>query len=156
MRRGDVIVISATGSGKSLSWTLPLLARGEGISLVITPFTSLGLDGQLSNDCDGISSLFIYSEQNSQEDFKKAATGEMLVIYVCPEMLESPSFARLVHSKSWRGRVSAIYIDEAHLIHQTHTWRPSYARLYQFRNIIGHDIPLIALSATCPKCIGMH
>jgi hypothetical protein len=48
MRRGDATVISATGSGKSLSWTLPLLARKEGISLVITPFTSLGLDGELS------------------------------------------------------------------------------------------------------------
>lgn len=74
----------------------------------------------------------------------------MLVVYVCPEMLESPSFARLIHSKSWRGRLSAIYIDEAHLIHQTHHWRPCYARIYQLRNIIGQEIPVIALSATCP------
>jgi superfamily II DNA helicase RecQ len=95
--------------------------------------------------------LFIYHEQNTQEDFELAAQGDMLVVYVCPEMLESPSFARLVHSKTWCGRLSAIYIDEAHLIHQTHHWRPSYSRLYQFRNIIGSEIPLICLSATCPK-----
>lgn len=105
----------------------------------------------LSNNCDGVSSLFIYSEQNTQHDFEKAATNDMLVIYVCPEMLESPSFARLIHSASWRGRLSAIYIDEAHLIHQTHVWRPSYSRLYQFRNIIGQDTPVVALSATCPE-----
>jgi hypothetical protein len=48
MRHADAVVISSTGSGKSLTWTLPLLARKEGISLVITPFTSLGLDGELS------------------------------------------------------------------------------------------------------------
>ncbi|KAJ7867334.1 hypothetical protein B0H14DRAFT_2247214, partial [Mycena olivaceomarginata] len=46
MRHADAVVISSTGSGKSLTWTLPLLARKEGISLVITPFTSLGLDGE--------------------------------------------------------------------------------------------------------------
>ncbi|KAJ7827099.1 ATP-dependent DNA helicase [Mycena leptocephala] len=151
MRRGDAVVISSTGSGKSLSWTLPLLARKEGISLVVTPYTSLGLDGELSNKCDGLSSLFIYSEQNTQKDFEKAATSDMLVIYVCPEMLESPSFARLIYSKSWQGRLSGIYIDEAHLIHQTHVWRPSYSRIYQFRNIIGNDTPVVALSATCPE-----
>ncbi|KAJ7256039.1 P-loop containing nucleoside triphosphate hydrolase protein, partial [Mycena rebaudengoi] len=151
MHHADAVVISSTGSGKSLTWTLPLLARKEGISLVITPFTSLGLDGELSNNCDGLSSLFIYHEQNTQEDFELAAQGDMLVVYVCPEMLESPSFARLVHSKTWCGRFSAIYIDEAHLIHQTHHWRPSYSRLYQFRIIIGSEIPLICLSATCPK-----
>ncbi|KAJ7213111.1 ATP-dependent DNA helicase [Mycena pura] len=151
MRRGDALLISPTGSGKSLTWILPLLARKEGMSLVVTPYTSLGLDGELSNKGDGISSLFVYSEQNSQQDFEKAATGEMLVIYVCPEMLKSPSFACLIHSASWRGRLSAIYIDEAHLVHQTHTWRPSYSRIYQFRKIVGLDTPLIALSATCPE-----
>ncbi|KAJ7626742.1 P-loop containing nucleoside triphosphate hydrolase protein [Mycena rosella] len=150
MHHGDAVVISSTGSGKSLSWVLPLLARKEGISLVVTPYTSLGLDGELSNDCDGISSLFIHSEKNTQKDFETAAMGEMLVIYVCPEMLESPSFASLLHSKSWSGRLSAIYIDEAHLIHQSYTWRPSYSRLYQLRNIVGHNVPLVCLSATCP------
>ncbi|KAJ7064234.1 P-loop containing nucleoside triphosphate hydrolase protein [Mycena amicta] len=150
MRRGDALVISATGSGKSLSWTLPLLARKEGISLVITPFMSLGRDGEQSNSCDGLTSLFIYSEQNTPQDFEKAASGELLVIYVCPKMLESPSFSRLLHSKSWRGRLSGIYVDEAHLVHQSHIWRPSYSCLYQLRNIVGHDVPVICLSTTCP------
>lgn len=47
MQHGDGVIISPTGSGKSLTWVLPLLARQEGISLIITPYTSLGLEGEL-------------------------------------------------------------------------------------------------------------
>jgi superfamily II DNA helicase RecQ len=46
-RSGDVIVVSPTGSGKSLVWVLPLLARQGGISLVVTLYTSLGLDSEI-------------------------------------------------------------------------------------------------------------
>lgn len=74
-----------------------------------------------------------------------------MVIYVCPEMLESSRFAKLVHSKSWKNSLSAIYIDEAHLVHLQQHWSPPYSRLYRLREIIGYDIPLLALSATCPK-----
>lgn len=46
-RKGDVAVISETGSGKSLAWILPLLVQSRGISLVITPYTSLGTEGDM-------------------------------------------------------------------------------------------------------------
>jgi hypothetical protein len=77
MRMGDALVIAPTGQGKSLLWTLPLLAWKAGISLVITPYTSLGIDGQLvyvvqfssykqangpSQSNKGLSSVFIYFE----------------------------------------------------------------------------------------------
>ena len=45
-RKGDVCVIVPTGFGKSLMWTLPLLALERGLVLVITPFTSLGAEGE--------------------------------------------------------------------------------------------------------------
>ncbi|KAJ7689932.1 P-loop containing nucleoside triphosphate hydrolase protein, partial [Mycena rosella] len=151
MRRGDGVVIAPTGYGKSLTWALPLLARQEGISLVIIPYTTLGLDGGLSNTCDGITSIFIYSEQNSLEDFEQVANGEMQIVYVCPEMLESPSFARILHSARWRRRLSVVYLDKAHLVHQTHHWHPPYSRIHQSRHILGDDIPFIGLSATCPS-----
>ncbi|KAJ7041687.1 hypothetical protein C8F04DRAFT_1031111 [Mycena alexandri] len=101
-RGGDAIVIAPTGSGKSLTWTLPLLARKGGISLVITPYRRIIVS---LNHCDGITSTFIYSEQNTLEDFERVAQGDMQVVYVCPEMLESPSFARLLHSPTWRSRL---------------------------------------------------
>jgi superfamily II DNA helicase RecQ len=36
-------------------------------------------------------------------------------------------------------------------VHQTRSWRPSYSRIYQLRNIVGNEVPLICLSATCPE-----
>jgi len=43
---GDICVIAPTGFGKSLLWTLPLLTLDRGVVLVVTPFTSLGEEGQ--------------------------------------------------------------------------------------------------------------
>ncbi|KAJ7864000.1 P-loop containing nucleoside triphosphate hydrolase protein [Mycena olivaceomarginata] len=149
MQLGDAVVITPTGSGKSLTWVLPLLARGEGVSLVITPFTSLGLEGELLYQNGDLNAIYIYSEKNSTMDFELVREGSMLIVYICPEMLESPRFAPLVHSKDWAQHISAIYIDEAHLVQEAVSWRPSYSRLHMLRNVLGHNIPLICLSATC-------
>ncbi|KAJ7791453.1 hypothetical protein B0H14DRAFT_3566779 [Mycena olivaceomarginata] len=98
---GDVCVIGPTGCGKSLLWVLPLHAMGGGISLVITPYTSLGREAENNNHGKGVSSIFLCSEQNSAADFALSANGDMMVIYACIEMIESPSFARLLHADEW-------------------------------------------------------
>ncbi|KAJ7340586.1 hypothetical protein DFH08DRAFT_925287 [Mycena albidolilacea] len=116
-------------ANQSLTWVLPLIARKEGVSLVITPYTSLGLEGEFSSNHGKIKSIFIFSEQNAEQDFETAATGDMLVVFVCLGMLET------------------IYLDEAHLP----SWRPSYSWIYILREIVGLDVPLICLSATYPK-----
>ncbi|KAJ7908414.1 P-loop containing nucleoside triphosphate hydrolase protein [Mycena leptocephala] len=120
MRHADAVLISSTGSGKSLTWTLPLLARKEGISLVITPFTSLGLDGELSNNCDGVSSLFIYHEQNTQKDFELAAQGDMLVVYLYRDSLIiyaglKPDYT-LVNLGNFRPELSIIILPMKHSV----------------------------------------
>ncbi|KAJ7660011.1 hypothetical protein B0H14DRAFT_2425381 [Mycena olivaceomarginata] len=147
MQLGDAVVITPTGSGKSLTWVLPLLARSEGVSLVITPFTSLGLEAISAIKMGILNTIYIYSERNTATDFELVQEGSMLIVYVCPEMLESPRFAPLVHSKDWAQHISAIYIDEAHLVQEAVSWRPSYSRLHMLRNVLGHNIPLICLSA---------
>lgn len=42
----DICVIAPTGFGKSLLWCLPLLPDRAAVSLVITPYTSLGAQGE--------------------------------------------------------------------------------------------------------------
>lgn len=75
----------------------------------------------------------------------------MQVVYMCPEMLETPAVAQVLHSESFRAQLSGIYIDEAHTIHESVSWRPAYTHLHMLRRIIGNHIPLILLSATLPS-----
>ncbi|KAJ8087327.1 hypothetical protein PM082_006157 [Marasmius tenuissimus] len=97
-RDTDIFVIAPTGQGKSLLFSLHLLAWKTGIALVVVPFRSLGLEAETKNRGHGVSSIFLYSEQNSEQDFTRAASEDMLVIHACPEMVESPRFARLLGS----------------------------------------------------------
>lgn len=98
----------------------------------------------------GIRSIFIYSEQKSLEILVKAARGFFRVIFVCAEMLESPTFAQVLHTKSFQDLLGCIYVDEAHLVHESSEWRSSYSRLHQLRETVGWHVPLVAISATLP------
>ncbi|KAF9536389.1 P-loop containing nucleoside triphosphate hydrolase protein [Agrocybe pediades] len=143
-RDRDLCIVAPTGSGKSLTWVLPLLAQRKGISLVIVPFTSLGFQGEQRT--------FTHSGAAGAEVLERIALGgTMQVIYTCVEMLETPAFARVLYSESFQAQLSGIFIDEAHVVHESHTWRPAYTRLGQVRKIIGTGVPLICLSATFPK-----
>ena len=42
----DMVVIAPTGSEKSMLWALSLLVHKVGISLVVTPYTNLGTEGE--------------------------------------------------------------------------------------------------------------
>ena len=45
-RSRDICIIAPTGQGKSLLWALPLLMQSAGCSLIVMPYTSLGLEGE--------------------------------------------------------------------------------------------------------------
>ncbi|KIM82722.1 hypothetical protein PILCRDRAFT_7633 [Piloderma croceum F 1598] len=123
---GDACVIAPTGSGKSLLWVLPLLAQKRGISLVITPFTSLVVESETrTNDID-IPSAFIYSENKDVRVLENTARGDYRIIYICVEMLEGSSFAEVLHSETFQRLLLAIFIDEAHTVHESASWRPAY------------------------------
>jgi superfamily II DNA helicase RecQ len=98
-----------------------------------------------------MSSIFIFSEQKDMQLLEETARGYYKVVFVCVEMLEGPSFAKILHSKSFQNRLLGIYVDEAHLIHESADWRPAYARLLLLRTLIGRNIPMIAISATLPS-----
>ncbi|KAK7473221.1 ATP-dependent DNA helicase RecQ [Stygiomarasmius scandens] len=157
-RSGDIILISPTGSGKSLLWCLPLVARSlgvceadaVGISLVITPYTSLGKQGESLAHGLGITSTFVHSEKRSYDALEAVAGVDGHVVYICAEMLESPSFAQVLFATRWVKRLSAIYIDEGHEVSESISYRPAYSRLSKLRKLIP-GVPWIALSATLPS-----
>ena len=80
-----------------------------------------------------------------------ARGGTMQVVYTCVETLETPAIARVLASDSFQAQLSGIYIDEAHSIHESISWRPGYSRIHLLRRLIGMDSPLVGLSATLPK-----
>jgi superfamily II DNA helicase RecQ len=66
-------------------------------------------------------------------------------------MLETPAFAKVLRAESFRAQLSGVYIDEAHSLAESLSWRLSYSRLHLLRAAIGTAIPLICLSATLPE-----
>ncbi|KAF5333403.1 hypothetical protein D9611_002633 [Ephemerocybe angulata] len=150
-RESDLCIVAPTGAGKSTLWTLPLLAQKGGISLVVVPFTSLGVQGENRHRDSAISATFLNSKNSSLSVLEGIVKmDEMHVVYACPEMLETPSVARILHSPSFQERLSGVYIDEAHVVYESLSWRPTYTRLHLLRQILGTSIPLIAMSATLP------
>lgn len=166
-RGGDICVIAPTGAGKSMLWCLPLLTSLSAVSLVVTPYTSLGSQGELeyvlcaivralltpplSMNNYGLRSIFIHSEQNSDADLEAVAQGQYRVVFICVESLETPRFARVLHSARFQAILQGVYIDEAHLVKESLDWRPGYQRLAGLRIVIGRGIPLVAISATLPQ-----
>lgn len=161
--------MAPTGAGKSLLWCLLLLALPSSISLVITPYTSLGHEGEsrcvylsdlsflsFTHDMSrmqqmSLTAIFVNAKEKSPETLSSIARGSYRVVFVCLEMLESPAFSVVLHAEGFKACLNAIYVDEAHLVHETWHWRTPYSRLYELRNVVGRSVPLVAISATLPK-----
>lgn len=99
----------------------------------------------------GLPSIFINAECNTDEDLQKVARSFYRVVFICVESVETPRFARVLYSKTFQAALQAIYIDEAHLVHESLDWRPGYQRLAKLRTAVGEHIPLVAISATLPS-----
>lgn len=102
--------------------------------------------------------MYVYSENKRHQDIQALLRADKVVIYACVEMLESPTLAPMWTPKIYR-RISGFYIDKAHGVHKSVSWRPGYANIYKLRDLIQRaarehgetiHIPIIALSATLP------
>lgn len=66
----DVISIAATGSGKTLTFWMPLLFRTDGIQIIITPLNILGKQNVAQLNALGISAIALSAENATAENFK--------------------------------------------------------------------------------------
>ena len=73
------------------------------------------------------------------------------MVYVSPEMALSDSFLKLWKDTRFRGRLTALIVDEAHCIEDwgSDDFRPLYRKLDILRNYTGFEIPFFACTATC-------
>ncbi|KAF7964372.1 hypothetical protein HWV62_9299, partial [Athelia sp. TMB] len=65
----DVIAIAATGSGKTLTFWVPLLFKKDGIQVVITPLNVLGKQSVQSLAKMGIQGITVTAENATKETF---------------------------------------------------------------------------------------
>ena len=66
----DIISIAATGSGKTLTFWMPLLFKKDGIQIVITPLNILGKQNVKSLVKMGIQGITVTAENATMQTFK--------------------------------------------------------------------------------------
>lgn len=147
MEGRDTLGIMPTGGGKSVCYQIPALIL-EGLTVVISPLISLMKDQVDALNDMGIPASYINSSLSYQEiqiRLGEAARGEVKLLYVAPERLESSDFTELLRHVS----VDLIAIDEAHCIsHWGHDFRPSYLKLTQTIQGFFPRPRIVALTAT--------
>lgn len=149
--RGEsLLFVSATGSGKSLCFQVPiLLARGVGI--VISPLRAL-----MSQQVEGlqrrqIPSSFINGDLSPQEKtlrYDLLHKGALKLLYCTPERFD-PTIVRPAEVRAMsRLRPTFLVVDEAHCIDRWgKDFRPNYDRLARVRELLGNP-PVLAFTAT--------
>ena len=151
---GDALVLMPTGSGKSLCFQIPAIARqrlGKGIAVVVSPLIALMHDQVGALHEAGVEAAFLNSTLSGPEAGEveqKLLRGEITLLYAAPERVTNPRFLALMDSLYERGQLSLFAIDEAHCVSQWgHDFRPEYRALTVLHERFPNT-PRIALTAT--------
>ncbi|KAI0689288.1 P-loop containing nucleoside triphosphate hydrolase protein [Cytidiella melzeri] len=133
----DVVAVSGTGSGKTLTFWLPLLFCPEGIQIVITPLNILGAQNRDQLEAKGISAIAIDAQNMSLEVMQNILTRKYRVII-------DGDFVSHIISVVW---------DEAHCVSTWGKFRKEYAEAGRLRNLLVERVPYLVVSATFPEQI---
>ena len=147
----DVLLVMPTGSGKSLCYQLPGVARG-GTTLVISPLIALMEDQVAKLKAQHCAVERIHSGRDraaSRQACIDYLEGKLQFLFVAPERLRVPGFPAMLAKR----KPNLVAIDEAHCISQWgHDFRPDYRMIGQhlphFR-----PAPVIAMTATATPLV---
>ena len=147
----DALLVMPTGSGKSLCYQLPGLARG-GTTLVISPLIAL-MDDQVHKLKErGFAVECIHSgrdRETSRRVCSEYLSGKLQFLFIAPERLRVTGFPEMLAKR----KPSLIAIDEAHCISQWgHDFRPDYRMLGQYLPSL-RPAPVLALTATATPLV---
>ncbi|KAJ7182544.1 P-loop containing nucleoside triphosphate hydrolase protein [Mycena crocata] len=121
-RDRDVTSIAATGSGKTLTFWMPLLFVLDGIQIVVMPLNILGKQNVDSLAKVGISAITITAETATPENFQ------------------------LWNNKAFMSKIISVVWDEAQCISKWGDFRPEYKIAGTLRHLIPTDIPFYITS----------
>lgn len=140
---GDCLGVMPTGAGKSVCFQVPAI-MSEGVTIVISPLISLMRDQVNALVQNGVNAAYINSAMSSEEYFRVSETvysGELKLLYVAPERLETEGFLRLCS----RITISIVAVDEAHCVsHWGQDFRPSYLKIREFIERFANKRPVVA------------
>lgn len=151
--RKDTFVIMPTGGGKSLCYQLPALIL-EGTAIIISPLIAL-----MKNQVDSVRGYsegdhvahFLNSSLNKSEVKvvkEDIELGRTKLLYVAPETLTKEENVEFFQ----RNKISFVAVDEAHCISEWgHDFRPEYRRIREMIELMGDNIPVVALTATATE-----
>jgi ATP-dependent DNA helicase RecQ len=143
----NVLAVMPTGSGKSLCFQLPALAR-PGLTLVVSPLIALMRDQVQALTAAGVSAGSLNSSNEPAENARVMGLlrrRELRLLYVAPERLARPDTIEMLAE----AQVTMMAIDEAHCVSQWgHDFRPEYLTLGNLARQIGGRLQTLAFTAT--------
>jgi len=143
----NVLAVMPTGSGKSLCYQLPAIAR-PGLTLVVSPLIALMRDQVRALTAAGVAAGSLNSSNEWAENSRVLGLlrrRELRLLYVAPERLARPDTIEMLAESD----VRMMAIDEAHCVSQWgHDFRPEYLTLGNLARQIGGSLQTLALTAT--------
>ena len=144
----DVVLVSPTGSGKSLAYQVPALLI-DGPTVVVSPLLALQRDqveslSEAGEDARAVRLSSAESDQQRERAWAALTDGSAEFVFLAPEQLARPDVReRLRHLGP-----SLVAVDEAHCVSAWgHDFRPDYLRLGELLDDIGRP-PVVAMTAT--------
>ena len=143
----NVLAVMPTGSGKSLCYQLPAIAR-PGLTLVVSPLIALMRDQVRALTAAGVAAGSLNSSNEPAENSRVMGLlrrRELRLLYVAPERLARPDTVEMLAESD----VAMMAIDEAHCVSQWgHDFRPEYLTLGSVARQIGGRLQTLAFTAT--------
>ncbi len=148
----DTLVVMPTGSGKSLCYQLPALMRDD-LTIVVSPLVALMQDQVEALQARGLGDrvALVNAQRDAAtnaETLRRAATGDLSLLYVAPERFASPGFLEAMQDT----RIGLFVVDEAHCVSQWgHDFRPDYFRLADAARYLGAGSIVASTATATPR-----
>ena len=145
LNNNDVMIIMATGAGKSLCYQLPALLTHKP-TVIVSPLISLMNDQCSHMRIMGITAIALHSQNNDKHAINDILNNKYSLIYISPERINT--HINLIHQLYSAHGITMFAVDECHACSEWgHDFRPAYRTLNILRSTFP-SVPIMSLTAT--------